>query len=248
MVLHPGETSELLPIGGQSKMHKRESVRPKDWLGFEFQSNGSRGTGLHWHSRNWNLFSGGLLHELFHVFGIMHEQKRPDRDRWAFPSISTLKISFPGIFESWLKTSRTIMNMPMKSVLDAITLVAVIRKRGPLFALSDTLCPVYNTYFQTHPLTATRSCYTGPKPSQRASPPWFPSMKLLAISGGHKTQLSRILHNSYAESEWNNRFLFSSDGLDLLSIPLEMVQMAPQSGIGRLLEGSPRYLVGRPTT
>ena len=114
------------------------------------------------------------------------------------------------------------MNMPMKSVLDAITLVAVIRKRGPLFALSDTLCPVYNTYFQTHPLTATRSCYMGPKPSQRASPPWFPSMKLLAISGGHKTrplsvcflfriylkqaqlhktQLSRILHNFYAESE-----------------------------------------------
>ena len=64
----------------------------------------------------------------------------------------------------------------------------------------------------------------------------------------HKTQLSRILHNFYAESEWNNRFLCSSDGLDLLSTPLEMVQMAPQSGIGRLLEGSPRYLVGRPTT
>ena len=31
------------------------------------------------------------------------------------------------------------MSMPMKSVLDAITLVAVIRKRGPLFArFSDT--------------------------------------------------------------------------------------------------------------
>ena len=115
--------------------------------------------------------------------------------------------------------------------------------RLPLFARGVLYLP-----FQTHRLTATRSCYTGQKHSQRASPPWFPSMKLLAISGGHKTQLSRILHNFYAESEWNNRFLCSSDGLDLLSTPLEMVQMAPQSGIGRLLEGSPRYLVGRPTT
>ena len=28
-----------------------------------------------------HICSGGLLHELFHVFGIMHEQKRMDRDR-----------------------------------------------------------------------------------------------------------------------------------------------------------------------
>ena len=27
------------------------------------------------------LLRGGLLHELFHVFGVMHTQKRPDRDR-----------------------------------------------------------------------------------------------------------------------------------------------------------------------
>merc|ERR1712055_739958 len=26
---------------------------------------------------------GGLLHELFHVFGVMHTQKRPDRDRYV---------------------------------------------------------------------------------------------------------------------------------------------------------------------
>ena len=28
------------------------------------------------------LLRGGLLHELFHVFGVMHTQKRPDRDRY----------------------------------------------------------------------------------------------------------------------------------------------------------------------
>merc|ERR1712226_684265 len=28
-----------------------------------------------------NESRGGLLHELFHVFGVMHTQKRPDRDR-----------------------------------------------------------------------------------------------------------------------------------------------------------------------
>merc|ERR1711881_44946 len=30
-----------------------------------------------------NETRGGLLHEMFHVFGVQHEQKRPDRDRYV---------------------------------------------------------------------------------------------------------------------------------------------------------------------
>ena len=150
---------------------------PASFSMFELQNLNRQCNHLHWNSF---FLSGGLLHELFHVFGIMHEQKRTDRDRWAFyPYILALML-----FE--LLSFRYIRVLK-ENIQDHYEYAYEKCPRCNNFGSWYMQENVLHMSLQTPHSTATRSCCMGPKPSHQERPPWLQLIALLVISGGNPT-------------------------------------------------------------